>query len=178
MTITIPPRVPPFYLNHIRCYHSGSEWTWEQWPRRGIPHSPNLQGWSLAIRLVNIISGDNVMRGTYLSAVGVFYSPNWLGWRDWSSKSLTSKAQSNNLVIIPQNLPLSQNNTLMSDYWSGYREQYKSCASNYTKLSKFHILYKEIYEVLVFVSSFAKNIPLVKEKKKKRNNKEMKIKWP
>ena len=35
---------------------SQSELTLEQCQWRGTPHSPNLQGWSLAIRLLNIIS--------------------------------------------------------------------------------------------------------------------------
>ena len=40
----------------MRCYHSGSEWTWEQWQWRGTWHSPNLQGWHLTIRWFSVIS--------------------------------------------------------------------------------------------------------------------------
>ena len=32
------------------------ELIWEQWQWRGTPHSQNLRGWSLAIRLFNVIS--------------------------------------------------------------------------------------------------------------------------
>ena len=50
--------IKQFYLTHldpIRCYHCRSEWTGEQWQWRGTPHSPNLQNWSLTIRLFNVI---------------------------------------------------------------------------------------------------------------------------
>ena len=47
--------VKQFYLTHrldpIRCYHSKSEWTWEQWQWRGIQHSAKLPDWCLTIRL-------------------------------------------------------------------------------------------------------------------------------
>ena len=50
-----------FYLTHrkdpIRCYHSGPEWTWEQWQWRVTPHSPKLQHYcNLTIRLFSFIS--------------------------------------------------------------------------------------------------------------------------
>ena len=36
--------VKQFYLTHkldpVRWYHSGSDWTWEQWQLRDIPYSP------------------------------------------------------------------------------------------------------------------------------------------
>ena len=52
--------VKQFYLTHrwdpIRCCHSESEWTWEQWHWRGTPQSSKLQDWSLSIRWFNIIS--------------------------------------------------------------------------------------------------------------------------
>ena len=31
-----------FNAKSIRCYHSGSEWTWEWWQWKGTPHSPKL----------------------------------------------------------------------------------------------------------------------------------------
>ena len=41
----------------IRCYHSGTEWTWEQWQWRDTPHSPKLQYyWSFTIILFSVIS--------------------------------------------------------------------------------------------------------------------------
>ena len=52
--------VRQFYLTHrwdpIRCYHSKSEWTKEQWQWRGTQYSPKLQDWSLTIRLFSVIS--------------------------------------------------------------------------------------------------------------------------
>ena len=74
-----------FYLTHrydpIRCYHSELEWTWEQWQWRGTPHSPNLQGWSLAIRLFYILSrslvGGEVLP-LWRKAVSVFFSSSQL----------------------------------------------------------------------------------------------------
>ena len=67
----------------VRCYHSGPEWTWEQWQWRGTPHSPKLQHcWNLTIRLFSVIS-RTLVRGWVLplcrGAVSVFYSPTWLG---------------------------------------------------------------------------------------------------
>ena len=48
----------------IRCYHSGPEWTWEQWQWRGTPHSPKLQHcWNLTIRLFSVISRTLVSGG-------------------------------------------------------------------------------------------------------------------
>ena len=48
----------------IRCYHSGPEWTWEQWQWRGTPHSPMLQHcWNLTIRLFSVISRTLVRGG-------------------------------------------------------------------------------------------------------------------
>ena len=41
----------------IRCYHTGPEWTWEQWQWRSTPHSPNLQHyWSHTLRWFNVVS--------------------------------------------------------------------------------------------------------------------------
>ena len=55
-----------FYLTHrsdpIRCNHSGTEWTWEQWQCSGTSHFPNIQNWSLTIRLFNAISRTHVGR--------------------------------------------------------------------------------------------------------------------
>ena len=60
--------VKKFYLTHrldfIKCYHSKSEWTWEQWQWRAIKHSPKLQYYlSLTIRLFSVISWTLVGRG-------------------------------------------------------------------------------------------------------------------
>ena len=57
-----------FYLTHrqdpIHCYHSGSEWTREQWQWRNTSHFPKLQQyWSLAIRWFNVISRTLVWGG-------------------------------------------------------------------------------------------------------------------
>ena len=65
-----------------RYYQSGPEWTWERWQSRGTPHSPKLQHcWNLTIRLFNVISRTLVVGVLPLcrEAVGVFYSPSWLG---------------------------------------------------------------------------------------------------
>ena len=46
-----------FRKDLIRFYHSGPEWTWEQWQRRGTPHFANLQHyWSFTIWLFTDIS--------------------------------------------------------------------------------------------------------------------------
>ena len=46
------------------CYHSGPEWTWEQWQWRVTPHSPKLQhSWNLTIRLFSVISRTYVCGG-------------------------------------------------------------------------------------------------------------------
>ena len=67
--------VKQFYLSHrwdpIRCYHSKSECTWEQWQWRSTPYFPKLQN-SIIGRILLI----------YRDAVGVFYSPSQLCWED------------------------------------------------------------------------------------------------
>ena len=63
------------YYGPIRCYHSGPEWTWEQWQWRGTPHSPKLQHhWNLTIRLFSVIS-RTLMGGLllYIKAVRVWF---------------------------------------------------------------------------------------------------------
>ena len=75
--------VKQFYLTHrynnpIRWYQSRPEWQW-----RGTLHSQMFQNyWSLTIRLFNIISrtlvGGELAFGR--DAVGIFYSPSWMGW--------------------------------------------------------------------------------------------------
>ena len=81
--------VKQFYLNYsedpIRCFHSGWEWTWEQWQWKDTTHSQKRQDWSLTIRLVNVIIRTliGVWRGVLplrRDAVGVFYCPSRLGW--------------------------------------------------------------------------------------------------
>ena len=75
---TLSLNVKQFHLTHkldpIRCYYSGPEWTWEQWQWRGIPHFPNLQGWSLAIRWFN------VMRYYPSAEMKPVYSTPLAGW--------------------------------------------------------------------------------------------------
>ena len=68
-------------FDSIRCYHSGPEWTWEQWQWRGTPRSQKLQDWSLTLGLFNIITRTLIGRVLPLckDAVGVFCSPSWLG---------------------------------------------------------------------------------------------------
>ena len=45
--------IKQFYLTYrydpIRCNHSGSEWTWEQWQWRSTQYSSKLQDWRLTI---------------------------------------------------------------------------------------------------------------------------------
>ena len=92
-------------LNPIRCYHSGWEWTWEQWQWKGIPRSPKfLHHWNLTIRLFNFISRTLVGMGwggilsLCRNAVGVFCSPNWLGWHQcWPTKKKKKKKTPKNL---------------------------------------------------------------------------------
>ena len=74
----------------IRYYHSRPESTWEQWQWRSTPHSPNLQHyWSLT-SVFSVISRTLVCVYVCIyicvgvlpfcrDAVGVFYSPSWLG---------------------------------------------------------------------------------------------------
>ena len=75
---TFSLKVKQFYLTHwlgpIRCYHSGLEWTWEQWQWRGTPHSPKLQHYcSLTIR----------------NALGIFCCPSKLVVHLYSSTDTT-----------------------------------------------------------------------------------------
>ena len=62
----------------IRCYHSGPEWTWEQWQWRDTLHFSKLQHyWNLTIRLLSVISMTLVVGGVLphcRNPVGVFYS--------------------------------------------------------------------------------------------------------
>ena len=64
------------------CYHSGIEWTWEQWQGRGAPHFHKFQHyWNLTIRLFSVIN-RTLVEGVLLlcrDAVGVFYSPSRVG---------------------------------------------------------------------------------------------------
>ena len=82
-TIQFSISMPLVLFNPTRCYHSGPEWTWEQWRWRGTPYSLKLQHhWNLTIRLFSVISGHSLGGGILLlrrEAVGVFYSPSWLG---------------------------------------------------------------------------------------------------
>ena len=71
------------WLDHIRWYHSGPEWTWEWRQWIGTLPSPKLHHYrSLTIRLFHVISGLLLGEG-FLSlcrdAVGVFYGTSRLG---------------------------------------------------------------------------------------------------
>ena len=74
---TLSLNVKQFYLTHrsdpIKCYHFGSEWTWERWQWRSTSHSPKLQhSWSLTIRLFSVKSRTLV--------VGILpKTPHWGG---------------------------------------------------------------------------------------------------
>ena len=62
-------------------YHSGQEWTWEQWQWKGGLHSLKPQHhWSLTIRLFSIMF--RTLMGGVLplcrGAVGVFYRLSWM----------------------------------------------------------------------------------------------------
>ena len=49
---------------HIRCYHSGPQWTRERWQWRGAPRFPKLQHlWNLTIRLFSVIYQDTRLVG-------------------------------------------------------------------------------------------------------------------
>ena len=76
-----------FYSTHredpIRCYHSGSEWTWEWGQWRCTPNSPKLQHyWSVTIRLFNVISRTLIgcvrVLLLYKDTVSVFFSPRFI----------------------------------------------------------------------------------------------------
>ena len=61
---------------------SESQWIWEQFQWKGTPISPNLQCWSQAIKLFNVISRTLVgwILPVCRNAVGVFYPHCWLDW--------------------------------------------------------------------------------------------------
>ena len=67
----------------MKCYHSGPEWTWEQWQWRSTPHSPKLQHYySFTIRWLSVITKHSLREGVLplgREAVGVFYSLSRLG---------------------------------------------------------------------------------------------------
>ena len=75
-------RVSPLCRKYktIRCYHSGSKWTWEQWQWRVTPHSPNLQIWSLTIWWFNVISRTLV--GEY-KTIRCYHSGSKWTWKQW-----------------------------------------------------------------------------------------------
>ena len=74
------------YLTHrkdpIGCYHSGSR-SGSDGNEGMLSFSPKLQHyWIISISLFNVISGHSLKwEGSYLSAVGVFYSPSRLCWK-------------------------------------------------------------------------------------------------
>ena len=87
--------VKQFYLthryDHIRCYLSGSKWTWEQWLWRGTPHSPDLQHYCcFVIRLFNVIFRTLIVWVLPFNkdTVGVL-QPRPTGMTYWESNSLT-----------------------------------------------------------------------------------------
>ena len=65
------------------CYHSGPEWTREQWQWRSTPHSLKLQHhWNLSIRLFSVIyTRWKEVLPFWRGAVGVFYKPRRLSHR-------------------------------------------------------------------------------------------------
>ena len=70
-----------------RCYYSRSEWIWEPWQWRGTPHSPNLQSWSLTIKLFNVISRTPIGKGSYPSAeIQSLYSTAPADWAGFEEK--------------------------------------------------------------------------------------------
>ena len=69
-----------------RCYHSGTEWTWERWQWRGTPHSPKIQHcWNLTIRLFSVIYSEHLLGGwSYPSAEKQsVYSTATADWAIW-----------------------------------------------------------------------------------------------
>ena len=76
------------------CYHSGSEWTWDQWHWKGNLHPPNLQDWSLTIRWFNVIYRTHIEEVLPLcqDAVSVFYSLSWLGLNKLKIKGKVTRA--------------------------------------------------------------------------------------
>ena len=74
--------VKQFYLTHryepIRGYHSGPEWTWEQWQWRSTPHSQKLHQIVLCSIQDTHCGGGGVLPHSR-DIVCVFYSPSRLG---------------------------------------------------------------------------------------------------
>ena len=71
--------VKQFYLTlgqkPIRCYHSGPEWTWEQWQRRGTLHFSQLQHyWNLTITVFSILYSTFVRRSSPFAEMQSVYS--------------------------------------------------------------------------------------------------------
>ena len=60
------------------CYHSGPEWTWEQWQWRGTPNSPKLVHHESLHHIKDTRWG---VLSLWRDAVGVLYSPSRLGWQ-------------------------------------------------------------------------------------------------
>ena len=62
--VLFKPYTGPYQVLPLR-----TEWAWEQWQRRGVPHSPKLQHhWNLRIRLFSVISRSLVGGWSYPSA--------------------------------------------------------------------------------------------------------------
>ena len=85
--------IQPIDRTLIRCYHSGPQWTWEQWQWRGTLHSPKLQHhWNLTIRLFIVISRTLVGGGSYSSAekqsMNSTAPADWAIWDLWKLKRI------------------------------------------------------------------------------------------
>ena len=54
-----------------------SKWSLEQWQWIGSPHSPNIEDWSLAIKMFNVISGNIFAK---MLSVYSITPVDWAGW--------------------------------------------------------------------------------------------------
>ena len=73
----------------VKCYHSGSVWTYEQWQWRGTPHSPKLQHyWRLTIRLFNVNTGNSLGKSYPSAEMQSVYSA---APADWAEKGKRRK---------------------------------------------------------------------------------------
>ena len=86
------------------CYHSGSEWTWERWQWRSIPHSPKLQHyWSLTIRLFNVISRILVVGSNPSAEMQSVYSAVPADWANrWWGRGITPLQRCSRCILQSQ----------------------------------------------------------------------------
>ena len=103
--------------NPTRCYHSGSVWTWEQWQRRCTPHSPNLQGWSLAIRSISY--PEYPLEGIYPSAeMQCVYSTTRTNWALLLRGNIIMNFIAENLVKSYNKKKANQKWLMLDNVWS------------------------------------------------------------